>query len=245
VIGFGAEISLGAAREPFSDVDHPRALVRIDPTDHDVVILEHLFFNAQYPGEVIFENNTPATVVIRHGGGWVGANGHRHAYRNTAKATGPVFVEDVFLPGWRFMKQQVWARQFNPENPDGDGVEPQVLNEGGRLWVLGFKTEGPAPFIATTGGGVTELLGAYNYISATHAPRVPTGAVPYIVEDSQAALSFTTDNFRDSDYRLYILDVSHGVTTTWPSGQLPSRNGQPGDRSRAVPLYRSAASVNR
>jgi hypothetical protein len=237
LLGMGSEISLGAAKEPFSDVEHPRPLLRIDPGKPEALFIEHLFFNAQYPGEVIFENNSPATLVIRHCAGWVGAKGHRHSYRNTAQATGPLFVDDVFLPGWHFTGQSVWARQFNPENPDGDGIEPQVLNEGGRLWILGFKTEGPAPFIATTRHGITELLGAYNYLSATQAPQVPAGAIPYLIDHATAALSFVTDNFRDSDYNVYI-QAGPGQGDSWPASKLPPRNGQPGDRSRAVSLYR-------
>ncbi len=236
--GFGAELSLGAAKAAFSDVDHPRPLIRIDPTDHGAVHFEHLFFNAQYPGEVIFENNTPADVVIRHCAGWVGANGHRRSYHNTDRATGRLFVEDVFLPGWHIRGQSTWARQFNPENLDGDGVAPQVLNDGGRLWILGFKTEGPAPFIVTRGGGITELLGAYNYLSATHAPAVPSGAVPYVVDHATASLTFTTENFRDSDYRIYVRHRNEDRVREWAAGDLPPRDGRPTDRSRVAPLLR-------
>lgn len=237
VFGFGAEINLGAAKEPFSERANPRPLFRLDPTTHPVLFLEGLFLNAQFPGEVIFENNTPATVVIRHCAGWIGAEGHRRSYRNTARATGPLFVEDVFMPGWEFTGQQVWARQFNPENMDADGTAPQVLNRGGTLWILGFKTEGPAPYIATVAGGATELLGAYNYVSATDAPVVPAVGVPYLVEGgSRVALTFATDNFRDSDYPVYVRDGKHGLR----AADLPPRNGTAGDRSLAVPLLRLA-----
>lgn len=247
LLGFGSEISLGAAKVPFSDVSKPRPLFRINPTDASVVFLENLFFNAQYPGEVIFENNSPATVVIKHCGGWVGSGGHRHTYRNTVRATGKLFLEDVFLPGWEFTKQTVWARQFNPENPDGDGVEPQVANRGGRLWILGFKTEGPAPYLVTSDRATTELLGAYNYVSATAASSVPTGAIPYSVVDSTASLTFATDNFRDSDYTVYIQESQGGPSPSLKSfknfkgSDLWPRNGHKGDRSLAVPLYRSRA----
>ena len=237
VFGYGAEINLGAAKEPFSDRANPRPLFRLDPTTHPVLFLEGLFLNAQYPGEVIFENNTPATVVIRHCAGWVGTEGHRRSYRNTAKATGPLFVEDVFLPGWEFTGQQVWAWQFNPENHGADGTVPQVLNRGGKLWILGFKTEGPAPYIATMGGGATELLGAYNYVSATDAPVVPAVGVPYVVEGgSRAALTFSTDNFRDNDYPVYVRDGKRELR----AADLPPRNGTAGDPSVAVSLLRLA-----
>lgn len=236
VLGMGAELSLGAAREPFSDRANPRPLFRIDPGTQPVVFLEHLFFNAQYPGEVLIENNSPSTLVIRHCSGWVGADGARRAYRNTPRATGEVFVEDVFLPGWEFRGQTVWARQFNPENWDGDGSEAQVLNHGGKLWILGFKTEGPAPFLRTIAGGTTELLGAYNYVSAAKLDPLPAGLVPYPVIGSRAALTFATDNFGASDYPVYVESRDGEAVRTLHAGDLPPRNGLRGDRSFAVPL---------
>lgn len=233
ILGLGSEISLGAAGEPFGDAANPRPLFRIDPTAAAAVFFENMFFNAQYPGGVLFENNSPATVVIKHTAGWVGAEGRRLSYRNTDRATGKVFVEDVFLPGWEFRGQQVWARQFNPENHDGDGSSPQVANIGGKLWILGFKTEGPAPFLLTK-DGTTELLGGYNYISAARANPVPANAVPYVAENARISLTFATDNFRDTDYPVYIKAGATGLAAS----DLPPRNGHRGDRSVAVPILR-------
>lgn len=239
VLGMGSEISLGSASQPFGDVANPRPLFRIDPTDSPVVFFTNLFFNAQYPGEVLFENNSPADLVLTHSAGWVGAGGSRRSYRNTGRATGKLFLEDVFLPGWEFSGQRVWARQLNPENYDGDGRSPQVANHAGSLWILGFKTEGPAPFLQTTGGGKTELLGAYNYISALEANPVPQQAVPYLSENSTMALTFATDNFRETDYPVYLRETGEGTTRDWTGRELPPRNGVAGDRSFAVPLFRS------
>lgn len=239
VLGFGAEISLGAAKEEFSNREHPRPLFRIVPGKAETVFIENVFFNAQYQGEVIFENDSPATLVLKHLAGWIGGGGWRRSYQNTERATGKVFVEDVFMPGWAFRGQKVWARQFNPENNDGDGSVAQVSNEGGDLWILGFKTEGPAPFIETKGHGTTELLGAYNYISATNAPEVPKDSVPYKALDSRMALTFATDNFRASDYTSYIRQVHRGVIKDVAKSELLPRNGHQGDASLAVPLYRT------
>lgn len=237
VLGMGAEISLGAAEKPFGDTGKPRPLFRIEETRHAEVFFEHLFFNAQYPGVVIFENDSPKTAVIRHSGGWIGSGKHRRSYRNTERATGRVFVEDVFMPGWNFRNQRVWARQFNPENQEGDGDEPQVGNSGGELWILGFKTEGQAPFIVTERGATTELLGAYNYVSAMFPPTAPVEAVPYVVKDAKAFLSFTTENFRDSDYRVYVRETQAGDVREWTREEMPARNGAPGYRSFHMPAF--------
>lgn len=238
VLGLGSEISLGAARAAFGDREKPRPLFRVrGGAGAPPLVFETMFFNAQYAGEVLFENDAPRDVVIRHSMGWVGAEGSRRSYRNTARATGRLFIEDVFLPGWAFSGQRVWAWQFNPENWDSDGSDPQVLNRGGRLWVLGFKTEGAAPFIATVAGGATELLGAYNYVSAAKPDPLPAAAVPYIVEDSTAALGFTTENFRGDDYAVYIRETRGGKTVAARGDGLWPRNGRKGDRSLVAPLY--------
>ncbi|MFH1496826.1 MAG: cellulase family glycosylhydrolase [Verrucomicrobiota bacterium] len=237
VLGMGAEISLGAAEQPFSDAGNPRPLFRITATDHPEVWFEHLFFNAQYRGVVIFENDSPRTVVIRHSGGWIGTGQYRRSYVNTPRATGRLFVEDVFMSGWSFNDQDVWARQFNPENQDGDGIESQVRNTGGRLWILGFKTEGQAPFLLTARGATTELYGAYNYVSATHPPEVPADAVPYIVDHATAFLSFTTENFRDNDYSVYLRASRDDITAERTRSSMIPRNGASGYRSFFMPAF--------
>lgn len=239
VIGFGAEVNLGAAKEPFSDVNNPRPLFRIGRTEHDQLFLENMFFNAQYPGELLIENNGPADVIMKHSAGWVGSGGYVRSYRNTPAGTGKVFLEDVFLSGWQFNKQTVFARQFNPENWEGDGTRPQVENHGGKLWILGFKTEGPGPFIVTTAGGATELLGAYNYVNATKIERFLPETVPYVITDATANLSFTAENFRDADYVAYVQQTTNGNVTNVKPADLSPRNGNPGDRSKVVTLYRS------
>ncbi len=236
-LGMGSEISLGAAQQPFGNPAAPRAVFRVEGTEHDEVIFEHLFLNTQYPGVVVFENDSPKTVVIRHSGGWIGSGKHKRSYRNTPNATGKVFVEDVFMPGWEFSGQRVWARQFNPENQEGDGIVPQVRNNGGSLWILGMKTEGQAPFIVTENHAATELLGAYHYVSATYTPTVPVAAVPFVVEDSRAFLSFSTDNFRDDDYAVYIRTRGGGHVRDFTRGQMTPRNGVPGYRSFSVPWF--------
>lgn len=236
-LGMGSEISLGAAQQSFGNPAAPRPVFRIDPTSHDEVFFEHLFLNTQYPGVVVFENNSPKTVVIRHSGGWIGSGMHKRSYHNTANATGKVFVEDVFMPGWDFSGQQVWARQLNPENQESDGSLPQVRNSGGSLWILGFKTEGQAPFIVTENHAATELLGAYHYISATFTAPVPANAVPYVIKDSRAFLSFTTDNFREDDYPVYIRTQNGSHTKDWTRAQMPTRNGAPGYKSFSLPWF--------
>jgi hypothetical protein len=53
-----------------------------------------------------------------------------------------------------------WCRQFNPEGNSDDGL---AKNNGGKLWVLGLKTEGHGVRVATKNGGGTEIFGSFIY----------------------------------------------------------------------------------
>ncbi len=243
ILGLGTELNLGAAKEPFSNREQPRPLLRVDPAEADTIYIEDFLFNAQYPGEVLVEHNSPRTVVIRRCLGWVGAEGFRRSYRNTPAAAGArVFLEDVFLPGWEFRGVEVWARQFNPENSDGDGSLPQVLSADSRLWILGFKTEGPAPFLVSRGPAArTVLLGAYNYVSAASPQPLPAGSVPYSLEEGASAeLFFTTENFREGhdDYATYLR--ADGVNLR--GADLPARWDGRNPKSRVM-YYQNAGSA--
>lgn len=54
----------------------------------------------------------------------------------------------------------MWARQLNPEGKSDVGL---VRNAGADLWALGVKFEGAGVRFQTSGGGRTEILGAFNY----------------------------------------------------------------------------------
>lgn len=62
---------------------------------------------------------------------------------------------------------RVWARQYNPENnpfnPKSATMKNRtyIVNDGGMLWVLGWKTESPAIHAMTRNGGMTEVLGGF------------------------------------------------------------------------------------
>ncbi|MCW5939535.1 MAG: hypothetical protein KF884_01600 [Fimbriimonadaceae bacterium] len=59
--------------------------------------------------------------------------------------------------------QSLWARQHNPEGFSETGLN---VNDGGRLWALGIKSEGRGVRYRTVNGGATELLGMFNYSTA-------------------------------------------------------------------------------
>jgi hypothetical protein len=74
---------------------------------------------------------------------------------------GNIFLNDV--PGdihLRSKGQSAWARHYNPEGTQPEGL---VRNAGGNLWALGVKSEGGGVKFKTTDGGSTEVLGMFMY----------------------------------------------------------------------------------
>jgi hypothetical protein len=145
-----------AKRHPFTKQPDTKAVFRFETPDDDVSVVVFERFNLffQQGGRAI-ENASRKDLVIRSVISWASGGG----YRNEPGA-GRLFIED-FDPGNHqndytlFRGQKVWARQFDPEPRQG----PHVVNDGGDLWILGYKTKGIGPVMLTKGGGRTEVLG--------------------------------------------------------------------------------------
>ncbi len=119
---------------------------RIGDGAEPVVWLEH--FSGLHGG---VEIDTKRTVVLRSVG--------THAIKSTPRSEGgEMFLEDVGGDDFRFRKQCMWARQLNIEN---EGTH--LTNDGGDVWVLGYKTERGGTLVHTLGGGRTEILGGFTY----------------------------------------------------------------------------------
>jgi hypothetical protein len=115
-------------------------------------------FRIEGPGETVtfehfgsinsgIENTTSRTVVLRS----VGA-------RIYSQGTGTIFFEDVAGHELAVKNQNVFARQLNIEN---EGTH--FLNDGGKAWVLGYKTERGGTLVETRQGGQSEILGTFSY----------------------------------------------------------------------------------
>ena len=122
---------------------------RIEDGDAPVVMLEHF---GHLGGGI--EIATRRTVVLR--------SMETYTIQSTASAEGgEVFLEDVVGDNFRFRKQKVWARQLNIEN-----MGTHLTNDGGDVWVLGYKTERGGTLVHTLGNGRTELLGGFSYTTS-------------------------------------------------------------------------------
>ena len=136
------------------------------------------------------------------------------AYRGSVGA-GRLFLEDTILAGVEIAAgQQAWARQLNSET-----VETRVHNRGGRLWVLGIKTERTGTVIDTSEGGRTELVGGLLY---------PVGAVPeadaaFVTSGgATAVLSYATSAWAPgTDYAQHVR--AGAGQSSLAAAQLPGR----------------------
>jgi len=153
-------------------------------------------------------------------------------YRNSVPG-GRVFLENTAATNpfdqnhncFTFSGQKVWARQLNPER-----ANPEVLNEGSSLWVLGFKTERGGCAFQTTRGGRTEVLnGIFNLW------RHGEGTSPAIINDNSSVSVVASTTGKDMPPYPYVLveEIRGSQTNRLSWAELPKRNGD----LVALPLY--------
>ena len=203
IIAPNATLSPGGTA--FQDANNPKPFFRIeDGTASDVTIervaITNITPNAS-PGLIGFEHATSRTLFLKDMGccQWR-TNDQKYVFRNTPGA-GKLFIENVSGESWRFEHpQQVWARQLNPE-----GSNEKIFNNGGKLWVLGLKTEGGNvnTVIHTKGGGASELLGALLYVTGS----VSSDEIAFINDNSQVALSYATRTYGANDFQIQVQET--------------------------------------
>ncbi len=117
--------------------------------------------------------------------------------------SGDIFVDDLCgqmnlnLPG-----QSAWCRQLNTEY---DGV--MCRNNGGRLWILGMKTEKTGTIIETVNGGFTDVTGVFVYSNAGWRDGLPA----FIIEDSTVTLCGINErNFNRKPVTLWVRETQGG-----------------------------------
>ncbi|QDV29262.1 Pectate lyase superfamily protein [Planctopirus ephydatiae] len=129
--------------------------------------------------------------------------------RITHNGKGLLFLEDVTTNDLRFKKdQQVWARQLNVEN---EGTH--VTNDGGKLWVLGYKTERGGTLLHTKGGGRSEVFGTFSY--TTTAGKL---APMFVTEDASVFAFFSEVCYGSDPFAMLIRETRNGVTREVKSG---------------------------
>jgi len=183
---------------------------------YDTVVFER-FAHFGYNSHITIDNVSARTLVALN----------NSAFNGNITGPGDVFIEDIVanvLGQWKFGNQSVWARQFDVESRDG---LTHVTNDGGKLWILGFKTENKGILIETKGGGKTELLGGLNYSVGADYP----GAM-FVNDNSDISITIGEANYGGSAYQVIVSENQNGEWKTLELGDTPARGA-----ASMIPLY--------
>ena len=165
---------------------------RLVDGESPVVFIEH--FSAMHGG---LEVDTRRTLVMR--------SVQDCELKTTAAAEGgEIFFEDVVTHRLKLGKSKIWARQLNIEN---EGTH--LSNDGGNVWVLGYKTERGGTLAHTLGGGRTEILGGFSY--TTTAGKL---APMFVNDDSSVWAFFGETCFNGDPFTAIIRETRAGQTKT-------------------------------
>ena len=184
-----------------------KVLLRFENKEHPVT-LERFNFEGG-----ALEHAASQPVVVRHSS----------PLFLTTSNTGTWFIEDVVTARLNIGKgQKVYARQLNCESPL---PEPLLKNNGGLVWVLGYKTEFGNTVAATTNGGKTEILGGLFYpAQGVNDPNIPL----LLNVDSSVSAVYREIAF-GSTYEIQVKETRKGKTKTLQR--------ESGDNMFPMPLY--------
>lgn len=167
------------------------------------------------PGGTVFLTSCACTV-----GGVPGAGG-----RKTALAHENEWIDARGVPCFNFHGQTVYARQINPER-----AKVEIVNNGGRLFVLGFKTEEEGTAFQTLNGGVTQVLGGVCCIGAGSSNPL----VHNVNAHAMVVLTTMINNSRQT-FPVAVLEEQNGAVQTVLDRELPVR----AQLSYTIPKYSS------
>lgn len=138
------------------------------------------------------------------------------------KGNGDLFIEDICGGPFELHGQNAWARQLNTERPT-----TKVLNNGGRLWILGLKTERGGTLVATQNGGKSEIIGGFAY--ATSKTKVEP---MFLIENAAASITLGESCFNGNPFTKLVKEARGGKTKILKKGEAPGRTG-----GSMLPLY--------
>jgi hypothetical protein len=215
-----ANTFLDASGTSFSSAPFQKTLIRVEGSTSDSLTIEGLILGGSFKGNTttIQHDSTRPLVLSRSD---LGSRTIGNAYVNTVPG-GDVFFEDVIAQRIEIDGNSMWGRQINAEA----GSAPQILNDGGTVWVLGFKTEGSTPGTKTINGGKTEILGGFHYPFSTVAASRPL----HEVIDSSFSGNWMTNG---NSYEVQVREVRDGVERIAGRNDVPKR----GSSQENVPLF--------
>lgn len=194
-----------------SEPNSTTALFRFENRKYPVIFEKFNLFNSG-----ILENATAQPVVVRH---TIGPE-----FRTIAD-NGTWFVEDVVTNNVSLQgNQRMYARQLNCESPDPEAF---LHNDGGLIWILGYKTEFGKTVSTTLNGGSTEILGGLFY----PAQGVNNPDTPLIVNQNSSVSAIYREVAFGPTYKIHIQETRDRDTKTVERDAL----GQ--GSAISIPLY--------
>ena len=230
-------LCLGCGLKPFGTTSFPdgTAAVRVENNSLGATFIDGLLpilspTGANF-GNPTIEDASSGVLTIQ--------NSENVEYLNDAGA-GPVFMESVAFGPFSFTNQTAWIRHLDPE------IGPSITHvtvTGGKVWVLGLKTEnrdpnttsGPGSTIVDASGGASvEVIGADIY-----EHRLTSTPALFINNSCQMSIEGAmTGSGSSSDADLWIQETRNGVTDTlYRSGYTSGPNAYSRATGSSVPLY--------
>ncbi|GAB4233208.1 MAG: hypothetical protein Kow0049_16520 [Stanieria sp.] len=162
--------------------------------DQYPVILERFNFDEGGGG---LEHAASQPVVVRHS--------ISPQFLNTSKAS-TWFIDNVVAAPINIGKgQKVYARQLNCETPPPN---PMINNNGGMVWLLGYKTEFGNTVAATSNRGKTEILGGLFY----PAQGVNDSDIPVLLNQNSSVSAVYREITFGSTYTIEVQETQKGKT---------------------------------
>ncbi|MEL7088023.1 MAG: hypothetical protein AAGL98_06220, partial [Planctomycetota bacterium] len=156
---------------------------------------------------VKYEHASDRDLVVKHVTGF--------SYDAGDGERGDIYLEDVNVAGREalvFKDQNVWARQLNIETfadaGDPDAPEAKVINDGAKVWVLGYKTERTGTLVKTVNGGATEVLGLYRNGGGLSDENNPA----FVTVDSALSVAGFSVVPGDPGWSVFSRETRNGVT---------------------------------
>lgn len=193
-------------------------------------------------GEIVADNGSQPTLIIqdffirypKSNLKWRSITNRTVVFRDIehlnleSSGTGNLFIDDAVMAGVKFLnpKQNIWARQIDPENPSITGI----VNQGAKLWILGLKTEDASTKIETSNGGFTELLGGQIYANGV-AKQNP---VFRIINASASFAGVAEVNFAGRGFQTWVEETRGNQTKELKRANVPNRVSANG---RVLVLY--------
>ncbi|MGL5005105.1 MAG: hypothetical protein ACRDAM_19360, partial [Casimicrobium sp.] len=170
--------------------------------------------NDDSPEPLVIEAISYGTRVLHKGKRPVVLKYGFYGYTSQAGA-GDVIVEDVGIEGFTIRAgQHFWAHHINNEHHFGT----KLINDGGRVWIFGMKTEDRFTVIDTKNGGVTEYIGGLTYPAAN---TLPGETIFNVDETSRLSALHSAMVYTTRFYDNAVTETKGGVTKTLTSAASP------------------------